>query len=122
MIDKINDIRKALEVKAYLSALSLALTLPDICGKLECPDEQKVGVRYSKWFDNYVSNWFNPPNEDRFPQFTGELCYKLRCAFLHAGNTEIPIDHFDLCIEGCGVWGSTWNNESGREYHIIVNV
>ena len=35
MIDKINDIRKALLNKTYISAVALALTLPDICSQVE---------------------------------------------------------------------------------------
>lgn len=122
MIDKINDIKRAVEAKAYLSALALALTIPDICGKLAYPTIPRVGERYIKWFDDYVSQFYGPP-EKEYPQFTGEICYKLRCACLHAGNTEgIPIDQFDLCIDGCSCFGSTWSIESDRKQHIRINV
>lgn len=33
----------ALSHELYLSALALALTLPDTCGKAEYPDENKAG-------------------------------------------------------------------------------
>ena len=40
MIDKlINEINEALSHNLYFAALSLALTLPDICGKAEYPEK-----------------------------------------------------------------------------------
>ena len=75
-----------------------------------------------KWFDDYVSQFYSP-NEKEYPQFTGEMCYKLRCAFLHAGNAEgIPIDQFELCIDGCSCFGSTWSDENDKKHYIRINV
>ena len=54
---RIVDIRKAFNADAYLSAISLALTIPVIGDKL-------VDPRY---------------------YFDGEDCYQLRCAYLHQG-------------------------------------
>ena len=122
MIDKINDIKRAIEAKAYLSALALALTIPDICGKLAHPAISQIRERYAKWFDDYVFPFYGPPKKE-YPQFTGEICYKLRCAFLHAGNTEgIPIDQFDLCMDGCSCFGSTWRIDSDKKQHIRINI
>ena len=42
ILDTVEDIYRALEGKAYLSALALALTIPDILSKVEYPDEGKV--------------------------------------------------------------------------------
>ena len=54
MIDKlIEEINKALENELYFSALSLALTLPDICGKAEYPDKGSTS-RYQLWYDEYI--------------------------------------------------------------------
>lgn len=42
MINKIiEEIDKSLEIEAYLSALSLVLILPDICGKAEYDSNKK---------------------------------------------------------------------------------
>lgn len=50
MIDRIvHEIRMALSHELYLSALALALTLPDTCGKAEYPNEDYNGVRYKNW-------------------------------------------------------------------------
>lgn len=47
MVQKIvDDIRVALNNNLYFVALSTALTLPDICGKAEYPDEKSSKKRY----------------------------------------------------------------------------
>lgn len=107
MLSKIGDIRRGLDAKAYLSALALALTLPDICGNLMYP-KMNVGDRYEKWFDEYVSPSFNEPDGSEFsgiyPRFDGRLCYELRCAYLHSGNVAVVskgqalINEFELCV------------------------
>ena len=52
MINKIiEEIDKSLESEAYLSALSLVLILPDICGKAEYNSNIKNKERYINWFD-----------------------------------------------------------------------
>ena len=55
MINKIiEEIDKSLEIEAYLSALSLVLILPDICGKAEYDSNKKNKERYINWFDEYI--------------------------------------------------------------------
>jgi hypothetical protein len=55
LIDRIvHEIRMALSHELYLSALALALTLPDTCGKAEYPNEDYNGVRYKNWCSQYV--------------------------------------------------------------------
>lgn len=46
VIQLVQDIRKALENDLYLVALSSALTLLDICGKVAYPDESSSRKRY----------------------------------------------------------------------------
>ena len=90
----IGEVKKCNECGCYLAALVVALTLPDICGKVLFP-EAKTGERYIKWFDKYIGD-----NErltltelvgmdKELPYTTGEMCYKLRCAILHEGTKEI---------------------------------
>lgn len=49
----IDDVNKSLKAGAYISALSLTLTIPDICGKAEYGD---IGNkrRYINWYDEYM--------------------------------------------------------------------
>jgi hypothetical protein len=60
MIEKIiKDIDVSLENGAYLGALALALTLPDICGKAKYPS-LNVGERYKKWYNEHVDAILKP--------------------------------------------------------------
>lgn len=113
MIDQlVVDINKALDNDAYYSALSLALTLPDICGKAEYP-EAKVGERYIDWYDEYVGEYEKCPCEKQdepvMPYLSGEVVYSLRNCFLHQGTPNIEnekisdvsnkLDEFTLVFE-----------------------
>lgn len=101
MLDKIREIKYGFrkEEPEYLALLALALTLPDICGKIEFPHE-KVGKRYSLWFDKYVyEDFFKPqPSLHDDPdylevlenvKFDGDFCYALRCTYLHSGDLNV---------------------------------
>jgi len=112
----VEDIKKARDNKAYLSALALALTMPDICGKIEYHKTSGMDDRdkYISWFNKWVYKYFEIPKSNNFDwnkydelvKFNGDVCYKLRCAFLHSGNPlnnykndkGIRIDRFSLCI------------------------
>lgn len=58
---RLKDMWKAYEAGAYLSALSLAVTFPDVCSNLDKDQVTKsTGTRYVKWFDEYVAPLFGP--------------------------------------------------------------
>lgn len=108
----IDDINKALDAEAYMAALSLVLTLPDICAKAEYGDSLGNKVRYIKWFDEYIGQYEKAPvepGETEMPYLSGEVVYQLRCSVLHQGNPDIDndkinnevckIDHFTLVVE-----------------------
>lgn len=113
----LDDIKKAKENKAYLSAFALALTIPDICGKEEFYKTGNMSSRdkYIAWFDEWVLKYLAIPKGDNkqfneyddMVTFDGDACYALRCAFLHEGkkidyyhnkDKGIRIDRFELCI------------------------
>lgn len=71
----IDEIAVALNQGLYLVALSAALTLPDVCGKAEYPEE-RVSTRYKKWYSTFVPDG-NLPEDS---------VYALRCSLLHEGN------------------------------------
>lgn len=78
MIQKvINEITNGLNHGLYLISLSAALTLPDVCGKAEYPNE-KTSIRYKKWYSTFVIDGNLP----------ADSVYALRCSLLHEGNTE----------------------------------
>lgn len=106
MINKIKDIQTALNAGAYLSALALALTLPDICSQVEDQVTKETGKRYIKWINNHFdSTDFQFPNFEK-NEFGGEMCYALRCKVLHEGNTNVEenqkvfVDSFQLTFPG----------------------
>lgn len=98
LLDRIHDVEAALKAECWHAALALALTIPDICGRVYTASEKnrKNRYRYSKWFDDFVNLKYGryrfPDGEKHY--FNGELCYFLRCAFLHSGNSDV-----DYCDE-----------------------
>lgn len=58
MLEFVESVRKSLLDENYEAALFIALSLPDICGKLETPEERN-GPRAKRWFkDNLKSKYF----------------------------------------------------------------
>ncbi len=145
MLDKIKDINLALKNKSYLSALALSLTLPDICGKIEYPHFKKrngdrnIGKQYASWFDDWVNQYFADDTgwtEDfakaKNPYFTGDMCYSLRCSFLHNGNSDIKnwgdkedadfhyLYEFRLSVSGgVDTKSLSWDNQTNINSKII---
>ena len=56
----IKEIQICLEQENYIAALTMALTLPDICGKAAEPSLGN-GVNYKKWYKQYVAINNNKP-------------------------------------------------------------
>lgn len=85
MLNILDDIERALEAEAYCSALALALTLPDVLGRVAYPELRgngNVQKRYEKWYNE------NMEDKDK-ELMNGLMCYKLRCTYLHTGETEL---------------------------------
>ena len=110
----IDDMNNALSANCYFAALSIALMLPDICGKAEYPDS-KVGERYKAWYDAFVGKYEilsvpeGWPDDTKMSYLSGEVVYSLRNSFLHQGAPNIEpekikveenkIDKFALVVE-----------------------
>lgn len=87
----IKDIRKALDNDCLWAALSLSLSIPDICGKIKYPTE-KSRDRFIKWFDEYLGQYEKCPTKEdeiEMPYLSGELFFQLRCAFFHEGTNNV---------------------------------
>lgn len=81
--------REAIIDGNYYASLTLALTLPDICSKLQFPKEY-TGVRYPNWFNKYVKEKYTKFFGDEEHVFlSGKDSYALRCSLLHQGETDI---------------------------------
>jgi hypothetical protein len=75
----------------WYAALTLALSLPDICGRLEDPSA-KSQARFTKWFDRYLLSRYQAGlghNRTLHTYLSGNDCYALRCAYLHQGEFGI---------------------------------
>lgn len=98
MLQLIDDVNKALDAGCYFSALTLALTFPDICGKVEYP-KKRTGDRYKDWYDENVGMYEQCPckqfNETPMPYLIGEVVYSLRNSLLHQGAPNINADKID---------------------------
>ena len=87
----INSILHSLATENWYAAITLALTLPDICGAINVPGKNNSQARYSAWFDKYVGDKYSMTNHD------GNVCifmngndaYALRCALLHEGISNV---------------------------------
>jgi len=89
MIMKIvNEVHSLLRDGYPYSALGMALTLPDICGNIAYP-KTGTAFHYKKWFDEYVLPNSAIRSDDGFLSVNGEVCYKLRCAYLHSGSFDL---------------------------------
>lgn len=114
MLDRlITDIDKSLDAGAYIAALSLILTLPDICGKAMYKDEKNNKSRYIEWYDEYIGSSecrsAGIEDEIKVPYLSGEVIYQLRCSISHQGTPNVikekikesrcKIDHFVLVVE-----------------------
>ncbi len=112
MLQLINDVNKALDAECYYSALTLALTFPDICGKAEYP-KKSTTKRYKDWYDDHIGRYEQCPCEQckdlPMPYLSGEVVHSLRNALLHQGTPNINVDEikesnnkidlFELVIE-----------------------
>ena len=58
LLQIIDDVNNALNVKAYLAALALVLTIPDICGRAKY-GEIGTKKRYIDWYDEYIGAYEN---------------------------------------------------------------
>ena len=96
----INEIEKCIENKCYISALTMALTIPDILGKVAYPKTKKSKTRYIKWFDENVKNIAfeylysaSPLDMDaESPKMNGIVCFAMRCKLFHEGMNDIEKD------------------------------
>jgi len=84
-------IKKSLDTQNWYGALFIALTMPDICGKIAYPNLGPKD-RYKKWFDSYLSNYYKHEigaNHEETVFMSASDCYALRCSIFHAGIDEV---------------------------------
>lgn len=85
--DYLNEIQKCIDNKCYIASLTLALMIPDICGKALYPNENNSS-RYKKWYSIYVGSFLyyknvNIDDSDKTSWVSADVAYSLRCHMLH---------------------------------------
>lgn len=137
VIDMVNDIQKALDAEAYLSALSLSLTLPDLLAQVEYPElegKRHVRERYVRWInEHYVVKYEKKRDrshsesmnvlEDLTSKIDGNFIYSLRCSFVHSGSNDVSgvvenLD-FELSFDGCDATTVCGNGERYWKHHVL---
>lgn len=86
-----DSIRASVKTENWYGALSMALALPDVCGRLENPN-QKSQARYVAWFRKWIEpKYTRPIGSDRQNHvfLCADDCYALRCSYLHEGGNNI---------------------------------
>lgn len=131
MIEKyVEDIRRSLENKCYFAALSLALTLPDICGSAEYPDES-VTKRYVTWYDENIGKFLSRETEydgTHNPWMSGEVVYHLKNNFVsqvsvNTDDKDEPNRYVLILGDGTTMTHLTFNAgvpKQGRYYKMMA--
>lgn len=101
--------RRDIVNKNWYSALTLALTLPDVCASLADPGQGKSRARYISWCRKWLEPRYTTPGSlTAQPKvlFTAEDMYQARCSVIHSGTAEIEehkrneIDRFEFFSDG----------------------
>ncbi len=86
--------RRTIKDNNLYAALSLALTIPEICSSLEDPGPGKSQARYQRWckqwvVPKYTATTVNPMTGAPHVWITDQQLYQLRCSMIHSGSDEI---------------------------------
>ncbi|MFT4851228.1 MAG: hypothetical protein ACI83B_003793 [Sediminicola sp.] len=123
------SIRQSIETKDWYGALMTAITLPDICGKLETPNEGSK-ARSVRWLKAWIEPLYTKQigaNGKEHVFLSAEDCYALRCSFLHEGASNIEeqrarkaLDDFHFITPRQGM--SIHCNQSGNALQLQVDI
>jgi len=105
----IDAIALCLKTENWYAALTLTLTLPDICGSLETPTTGNNKRRYVDWCRNWLEPSFTHEiGPEKMPKvfLSADDFYQARNSILHSGNGEIDakrrreLDRFEFFESG----------------------
>ena len=128
----IESVEASLSENNWYGALILALTLPDICGKLDPNGSGGSRARFSHWFNMYVASKYTVSrrNEPDEVMLNGNDCYALRCALLHEGSDVTAGQHasdaitrfqFVAPIKGAMIHNNMFNSKLQLQIDIFCN-
>ena len=81
----LNALSEELETNNWYGALFLALSIPDILGKIQYP-KMSSQKRYALWFKENIQDKYTSMGK---VFLSGNDCYALRCAAFHEGSENI---------------------------------
>lgn len=140
----IQSIEQSLRAKAWQNALLGALTLPDICARIDQNEKKSTRKIYAAWFDKYIAPKYThllpkvdltlltstPPAHIPFEMakhvfLSGHDCYSLRCAMLHEGSDDTSnnkpenINKFEFVVyDGGGVYRHSNQSDSKLDLEV----
>lgn len=124
VIELVNSIRTSLIQQNWYAALVVALTLPDICAKVDGRFGKTASARYPAWYERYVEVRNKPDKLSEYDFFSPKDFYALRCAFLHEGDMGIElqrsrefINAFSFHLSADMRWGIS-NTETEATIHL----
>jgi hypothetical protein len=85
------SIKAAVDQQNWRAGLALALMLPDICGKIETPEESPHW-RYVKWWEKFGTTYEYESRDGATNRVKAEEVFQLRCAYLHEGSDSLDPD------------------------------
>lgn len=130
-----SSLRSSIAHGDWYAALALALTLPDMCGKIDDPEVKRAKgseASYARWFENWMAHNYTHrigPEKIEHVFMSGTDLYALRCSYLHQGDGEISgnaqkrrnaLDSF-VFVQPPNGW-RIHNNQSGRQLQLQVSV
>lgn len=90
MKNLLDALKRCVHDRNWYGAITIALTLPDICGSIDTPGKNNSERRSVAWFDRYVAHAYQVElNGTRAVFMTGGDCFALRCAALHQGTFDV---------------------------------
>lgn len=127
MKELIESLKTASAEKNWHAALFIALSIPDICGKFEYPDDN-VGKRYKRWFENYLAKFYIHKigaKKERIVFLNSSDCYALRCALLHEGSDDITTQRAKDVLDSF-IFSTTLSHllkiDNGEKMMLVLNV
>lgn len=108
-----------------LVALMTALSLPDICGKAEYPNE-KPSDRYIRWYEEWIGK-YETFDDSKMLYVSGGIAYELRNSLVHEGSPKIHEDKnnhkkFKLVKENSHMFGGSSLISSNGDRELEINI
>jgi hypothetical protein len=88
----LGEIERALASGLYYLAITVSLTLPEICAALESVTGHNVraNVAFKQWYNKYLAHIYT--------HLTDDDCFSLRCGTVHQGRFGRPDMQYDRVI------------------------